>query len=248
VSIRWGAVAGAILLAAWVPLATGGALAQAPTGPTPTPDLRPTEPPPEVINCARPFAEKRIPSLDSNEKLNVTLDLATGAVTVEVFNLPNGVTCYAIGREPSGTWPAKQGWSEQEITVVEPFVDLVPKSSAGRYCYRVLFGNSQGHSGQSEPVCIDMPSTIAPTPTATPTMGPTPIPPQSPGLPGPAVPSPTLHSEPSETRVSATPIAPGVGNGQVANAGSSQGNCFAGVAMLVAAMVAFAGLALGRRR
>ena len=174
-----------------------------------TPTVPPPGGPPAVRNCSIPSVEKRLDSLDPDGRLFVTLDTSSGDVTLEVTSIPEGTTCFAIGREGRGTWPRFQGWDAAGLGSIGPFVDNEPRQSAGRYCYDILFGTPEGHSGHSEPECIEMPTSIAPTPTATNTPGPTPRPPGTGELPSPT-PQPSVTQAPA---VTPTPVAPTVGTG-----------------------------------
>lgn len=150
--------------------------------------------PPEARNCSIPFPEKRKPAFDPNGKLAVRLDAAASVFRFEVRGLPAGVTCFVIGQPGAGTWPNIFVWDPAGVPggVV---AETVRPASAGRYCFALLFGDAEGHSGMSETVCVDVPASVAPTPTVTPTLQvfPTPRPPTV-GDSRPAEPSLSLMS------------------------------------------------------
>jgi hypothetical protein len=166
-------------------LAQGGPPGAGTPGPTPGG-------PREARNCSIPFSEKRKPSFDPNGKLVVRLDEAARVFRFEVQGLPAGATCFVIGQPGAGTWPNIFVWDPAGVSggVV---AETVRPGSAGRYCFSLLFGDAEGHSGMSDEVCVDVPASVAPTPTVTPTLQvfPTPRPPtvgdSRPADPGPPV-------------------------------------------------------------
>src|SRR5688572_29898136 len=103
--------------AAAVVLVVGVALAGTVTAqePTPTPDQRPTEPPASAINCARPFADKRKPTLNVPNGLTATVGPSDSTIALTVVSVPSGATCYTIHLVGAGTNPVFFEWSTDGV-------------------------------------------------------------------------------------------------------------------------------------
>jgi len=65
--------------------------------------------------------------------------------------------------------------------VAASITDHVPFEFAGRYCYYILFGSSEGNSAPSAQTCVDIPTSVAPEAPPTPTVAN--IPPAAVGAP-----------------------------------------------------------------
>lgn len=158
-----GTTAALVVAAAVAALSMQAALAQ-----EPTPDNRPSEPPPQAINCVRPFAERTNTALNPAGPLEVELRLDERVVVLTLPTPPSGITCYAIYREPVSIYhanPLAFDWDEIEVPVPANFRDSATFGVPGENCYKLFYGSP---AGLSEPVvaCIDVPDSIVPpTPT-----------------------------------------------------------------------------------
>lgn len=199
-------------------------------GQEPTPDEQPPLPPAEVLHCVRPFAESIIPDLVAPDSFSVVLDLETGKARLFIPELPSATTCYVVFKNPSDSNPVVLEWHASGIVGPKEATDTAGFRSSGEYCYQLIVGNPTGRSNAVER-CIDVPTSVAPTPTPvlTPSVVPT-----SPGLPGPV---------PSTTN---TPAPPDTGNGGEAVGDVGDERFHVGVLIVVALVAAIGLVALGR--
>ena len=203
-----------------------------------TPGSTPPSPPAEVINCARPGADRIIPDLVAPEGFAVTLDEGSGKARLSVPDFPADATCYLIYRGPVALIQIASEWDASGIPSPGEIVDEAGFDSAGRYCYTLIIGSPAGRSEAVER-CVDVPTSVAPLPTPTPTMGATPPPPG------------TNFGEPdvTPTPVTTAPDAPdtGTGDGQIASSSGIAWWLGGGVMGLAALALAVQRLVRGRQ-
>lgn len=139
-----------------------------PTAATPqiTPN-RPDGPPPEAINCVRPDTTKHQDQLSPDGSLEVQIESATGNILVSIVRVPAEATCYAVYRQPSGSNPVLFQYGPAPLDVPRSQPDPLKPAVAGNYCYTLIFGSPRGSSAPYER-CVDLPASIAPTPTPVP--------------------------------------------------------------------------------
>lgn len=137
-----------------------------PTAPEITP-IRPDGPPPEAINCVRPDTTKPQAQLSPEGSLDVVIDAGTGNIVVSIARVPAEATCYAVFRQPSGSNPVLFQYGPAPVDVPRSQPDPLKPAVAGNYCYTLIFGSPLGTSSPFER-CIDLPASLAPTPTPVP--------------------------------------------------------------------------------
>jgi len=167
----------------------------------------PPLPPPEVFNCARAPADRILDGLEAPESFKVTLDAENATAILSIPELPDSATCYVVAKSPSGTGPLFLEWDAAGIAAPGDLVDPEGFASAGEYCYRLIVGNPEGRSEAVER-CLDVPTSVVPAPTATPTLSATP--------PIPVLPGATYTETPKAPDTGSAMSEPPTGNGAVA--------------------------------
>ena len=186
------------------------------------------DPPSEVIFCAR-GSDSDISPLVGMPELEATL--VGDKVTLEA-DVPSGATCVRISRMPSDRNPLVLEWNATGLGGPHSFVDH-EFASSGTYCYELVVGSPDGRSEGIER-CVEDPSSVAPTPTATPTL---PATPAGPGVGGPDE-KPTVVS----------PGAPDTGSAETPSNGSRhEHSVVIGFTLLVSAMLLALFFRAGRR-
>lgn len=172
----------------------------------PSPDV--PLPPPEVLHCVRPFASSVDPEIPAPQGFSVSLD-SSGKARLALGPITHAATCYVVFRTPSDRAPLFLEWSADGLSIPDVLVDDSGFPSSGEYCYELIVGAITGRSPGARS-CIEVPASMAPTPTATPIPQPTPVPPSSPGFP-----------EPTGIAPSPAPLPPIVGNSSLTGAPAS---------------------------
>lgn len=135
-------------------------------------------PPPEVINCVRPFAETTDDQLQVSRPPTAKVDAALRRITIELPPLPAGVTCYSVWREPSDTGPVALKWDARGLAPSVVTVEEALPPYSGEYCYYVVVGSTRGHSSTEAPRgCVTVPDSLAPSAPTLPPSDRTPLPP-----------------------------------------------------------------------
>lgn len=186
------------------------------------------EPPEEAIFCAR-GTDSDISPLVGTPELEAIL--VGGNVSLEA-EVPDGATCFRISRRPSDRNPLVFEWDATGVSGWHSFVDEAVPSS-GDYCYELVVGSPAGRSAGVER-CVTVPDSVAPTPTATPTLPATPVGPSSPG--------------PGEQPASPSPGAPDTGSSETAPDGLRYGRSVVGGFALLVLVVLLAHFVVAKRR
>ncbi len=126
---------------------------------------RPSQAPPEAINCVMPDAAQRIPSLASNGAFVARVE--TDGVRLDLPSPGAGATCYAVFRSPAGPNPVSFAWDPNGVEGARSVPDEVPLLFSGTYCYKLYFGSSAGVADPLES-CLEIPESLAPAPKPTP--------------------------------------------------------------------------------
>jgi len=197
-------LAGALVSAALTLVQMPSVEADEPESPAPTQQApsadpggiptRPSGPPAEAINCVQPSVDNRRQELDASGLLAIALDDASRKVMLTISEVPVGATCYSVFRDPADINPVLFAYSTDQLQKPGAQEDPFGIPSAGRYCYSLIFGSSDG---SSEPfkTCIDIAESFAPKPTPTPVF----TPPRQPVDP------PNTGTSPSPSSASALP-------------------------------------------
>ena len=123
----------------------------------------PEGPPLQAIHCVRPFPETLNPELPAPADFAVTLDETRAVALLAIGAFEPDITCFVVYSNLGG--PIAFAWDEERLFAPnEPIESALP--SAGEYCYQLLVANPTGHSDWVER-CINVPDSVAPTPTAT---------------------------------------------------------------------------------
>lgn len=141
----------------------------------PTPDNRPSEPPPQAINCVRPFPDRVNPILNPEAELSATISDDGSEVTLHMPAPPDGVTCFAVYRHPTSIYhpaPLAFAWDEEEVVVPQELIDRATFGEPGENCYHLYYGSPAGLS-DTIIACVEVPDSVVP-PTPTPPNFPTP--------------------------------------------------------------------------